>query len=706
MTFVYIFLGVILLILGITIFQLLIKACQKTAPELPSKVKDCKVSTTPQDMKNFVSVYNFLCGKNSGTIFFDEEIYNIVKNQADYVAHRFDCSDFRLLLMYKIYKDGYKNLDSKTKALIENTFINFKYSMDEEGDDSMCFWSENHQLIFAVMEYLAGCEWQEKVFPNNNMTGREHKEKAQNLISSWMKQRFDYGFSEYLSNNYFAEDIAPMSVFITYCSDEKLVSQMKIILDLLFLDVALNSVNNRFVSASSRMYANNKAGTYFGNSIQVPMNILWGQEMECKLSNDSSFSKDEIKKLHDLLEKEPNYISICFTDMMEKNLYDFPAAIKNIALSDKCTEVKMSCGLSPEDLKNNNLIGQQPHQIMAQFGAEAFTNPQVINNTVKYLKKNKMLTNSFVSYFKFLDILLLKPFNFGKFCAKHNLMPHGIALFRGNIYTYRTKHYALSTAMAQEVDTCGAQEHVWVANIASELTLFTTHPAFGDDKKFGSSPGYWIGNGRRPMSVQNNNVNITIYKLSEKIRLPETQLSKVTHAYFPKCFYDEVEERENIVFARKNSVFVALIMNGKYIFKPYNEKAVKPIYKTHPMEKEKDEYLIKGEFDLCRYEKNYHIYVTELSDSETETFEEFKKRIAENEICFGEADVTYKTKNSSMFVSYNGTYTLNGKEYVCNDMRYDCQYCKAERKAQEILIDDNVGNRYMLSFDKVLRQEI
>ena len=41
----------------------------------------------------------------------------------------------------------------------------------------------------------------------------------------------------------------------------------------------------------------------------------------------------------------------------------------------------MSCGLSPEDMKNEGLIGQEPHQIMAQTGAETFTNPEVVENT-------------------------------------------------------------------------------------------------------------------------------------------------------------------------------------------------------------------------------------------------------------------------------------------------------------------------------------
>ena len=112
------------------------------------------------------------------------------------------------------------------------------------------------------------------IFINNGMTGEEHRQKAAERIEIWMRHRFNYGFSEYLSNNYLAEDISPMANYIAYCRDKESADRMKIIMDILWLDVALNSVNNRFVAVSSRMYGNNKAGNFYGNSIQSAMNVL------------------------------------------------------------------------------------------------------------------------------------------------------------------------------------------------------------------------------------------------------------------------------------------------------------------------------------------------------------------------------------------------------------------------------------------------
>lgn len=699
MTAVYFLLSLLGLIALVTTAEVIYYIRMKPAQELPRKDEAEKYSMTVNG-KSFEEAYLFLSDDANAPEFTEEEIFTMISNQCAYMNRRFDCSDFRAQLLFKIYKDCYNTLSPRCRELIKKSFLDFKYFMDEPGDDSMCYWSENHQILFATSEYLAGQEWQEETFTNNGMTGREHMKKAEERIEAWMTQRFNFGFSEYLSNNYLAEDISPMANLIAYCQDEKIISRMKIIMDILWLDVALNSVNNRFVSTSSRMYGNNKAGNYYGNSIATAMNVLWGVDGAQKILCNPYLSEKEKRQISDTLSKKPNYISICFTDIVKKGIYTLPDVIKDIALSDESFDVKMGCGLSPDDMKNENLVGQKPHQIMAQWGAETFTNPEVINNTIEYLKKNKMYHSSFLGYFRFLNLTVLKIFNWEKIAAKHNFMPHGVATGRGNIYTYRTAHYSMSTSVAKDIDICGAQEHVWTANISEALTLFTTHPAGNGNGRYGASPGYWIGNGRRPMSVQNKNVNITIYKLPTKKRLGETGIADMTHAYMPKCFYDEFEMRENIIFARKNGVFIAMICNGKPEFREFNEDSAKAIYKNRIFP---DEYRINGEFDLIRQGGEYHIYITELSDSDKETFEAFKERIRKNNVIFGNGNVSYSTESGEIFVLHDGEFKVNGEEINTEFDRYDCKFCKAPRKPDTVFVN-NEKHTLLLDYNNIIRE--
>lgn len=678
MTVIYILCAVAAFFVLLTVVELVRLMRIKPLPDLPDKSDADKYSLNVNG-KSFEDLYLFLSGKQAEPSFSEDEMYSLLSKQAEYMNNRFDCADFRAQMLFKIYKDCSEKLSERCKTIIKEAFLNFKYFMDEPGDDSMCYWSENHQILFAVSEYLAGQEWPDSIFTNNAMSGKWHMEKAKIRIEAWMKQRFDYGFSEYLSNNYLAEDIAPMANYIVYSQDEKSVQQMKIIMDILWLDVALNSVNNRFVAVSSRMYGNNKAANCIGNSIQAAMNVLWG-----KVSED----------------KKPNYIVLCFTDAVEKGFYTLPEAIKDIALSDESFVSKMSCGLSPDDMVNEKLIGQTDSCIMAQTGAETFTNHQVISNTLEYLRKNKMFKNKFLSYFRFLNLTVLKCVNWQKFARKHDIMPHGIALGRGNVYTFRSAHYSISTDICKDVGVCGAQDQVWTANIAQELALFTTHPAGDGNGRYGASPGYWVGNGRRPVSVQNESVNISIYKIPSKKRLGETGIAAMTHAYMPRDFYDEFELCKNTVFARKNGVFVAIISNGELKFKPFNPNSANGILKGRKFPGDQE---LNGEFDLCRYGDGYHIYITELSDEGKETFAQFKDRIKSNAVSFEDnGKVGYATASGALTVSYDGEFNVNGKSAEREFNRYDSKFCKAQRKPDSIFVNSS-KNSLTLDFKNAKR---
>lgn len=680
----YAVLLVLFLLLTVTAAEIFLLTRKKTARELPLP-EEADAFSTSVNGKKFEELYSFLCGDKNAPVFSDEEAEILIKKQCNYMLCRFDCADFRAQLLFKIYKDCYDVLTENAKDMIKSAFLSFKYFMDEPGTDSMCYWSENHQILFAVSEYLAGQEWKEEIFTNNNMTGEMHRKKAEERILAWMEQRFYYGFSEYLSNNYLAEDIAPMGNLIAYCKDKELVTRMKIIMDLLWFDVALNSVNNRFVAVSSRMYGNNKISNIYGNSIQSAMNCLWGDRASEILNNEATISPTEKELSKISLSKAPNHITVCFTDIVKKGIYTLPPVIKEIAFYNDSFVSKTGCGLSPSDLEKEKLIGQKPHQIMAQMGAETFTNPEVINNTLKYLKNNKMFGNSFVCYFKYLTVSAVKLLNLRKITEKYDMLPHGIALGRGNIYTYRTPYYSLSTDICKDTDRCGAQEHQWSACISEDLSLFTTHPSGDGNSRFGASPGYWIGNGRRPMSVQYESVNITIYKIPHKKRFGETAVSDITHAFMPKNLYDETELCGNTVFARKNNVYIALISNGELYFRPFDKNSADGIQKGY-------NYLekcnIDSEFDLVRQGGDFHAYITELSDISKESYEEFKARIRNNSYDFSDGSaVSYSSYFGQISAVYKKGYSVCGTPQKIEFDRFESIFCKAERKAKKITVN-------------------
>ncbi len=169
----------------------------------------------------------------------------------------------------------------------------------------------------------------------------------------------------------------------------------------------------------------------------------------------------------------------------------------------------------------------------------------------------------------------------------------------------------------------------------------------------------------------------------------------------PKDFYDEFELDGNTVFARKNSVFVAFVANGELEFKPFDEKSANGVLKGR---KFPDGVKFESEFDLCRFGEGYHVYVTELSDSEKETFDDFKSRIRGNTVQFGDDGfVKYCTESGEVEVSYDGTFNVDGKPAAKEFARYDSKFCRAERKAELIKVDSG-KHRLLLDFKNAERE--
>ncbi|RME63243.1 MAG: hypothetical protein D6790_05020, partial [Caldilineae bacterium] len=125
-----------------------------------------------------------------------------IQQTIDSINQRADCSDFYLvglLGMMDRYMDE-PDFPGALREPLEECVLNFRYWMDEPGNDAMCFWSENHQILFHACEVLAGQLFPEERFTNAGMTGAEHRRKGEEMALSWLRKRALGGFREWDSN--------------------------------------------------------------------------------------------------------------------------------------------------------------------------------------------------------------------------------------------------------------------------------------------------------------------------------------------------------------------------------------------------------------------------------------------------------------------------------------------------------------------------
>ena len=73
------------------------------------------------------------------------------------ISVREDCSDFWMVsVLWAWHKHRYTQLPEKLWDRTRSSILGYRYWLDEPGNDSMWFWSENHVLCFPC---VAASSW-------------------------------------------------------------------------------------------------------------------------------------------------------------------------------------------------------------------------------------------------------------------------------------------------------------------------------------------------------------------------------------------------------------------------------------------------------------------------------------------------------------------------------------------------------------------
>ena len=626
---------------------------------------------------------------------------------------REDCADFTACGMIRFYLENEHRLAEKNKAEIKECLTGFKYWMDQYDGrkDSMCHWSENHQILFATTEYLAGCEWPDATFADGK-SGEEHVDMAKERIEAWMSQRYYYGFNEYYSNNYYPEDIAPMANFIQFAraEDSDMVDRMKIVMDIIWIDIATQSykyvdengaTQYAFMSASGRMYMDNKSSDDTGNRLRPYINLVLGNGDDYKTDSNRFF--------------------VCFRRMYEARvdgdpIYELPEVIKEIF--NDATEnqiVKSSNGITISELVADGFVGKEVGQIMMQMGMEAFSNKEVIDNSIDYLNKNKLFNNEFLNDFKMVNLWPLTLTNSLGFASGIiNPSTNGKAIQRANVYTYQTPYYSMSTSQEHFAGDYADQHQISISTLGSDLSVYTAQPMRNSTRG-----QYWVGYGRLPYSVQDENVNISIYTIPEKTGMLEPHIVQYTHAYFPVGLFDEVITDylgDGYIFGRKGDTYIMLhaISDGQGTLMFKNDMpGVTAEELTSDRSKIKDNVreMIEASGDL-RYDLIFeggtsHAWITELGCiRDNGSFEAFVEKMLSNNCKYEDMTVSYETADKLFSVKYDVHFMINGEKIDTNYARYENDYVVngvVDRKSEVISIDWQ-GYWLTLDFEKGIRE--
>ena len=572
----------------------------------------------------------------------------------DFINGQYDCADFQLATLVRILYDFRDEVPDSVLTKIESILLNFRYWMDEPGENGMCYWSENHQILFASSEYLIGQLYPDSIFYNNGLTGSEHMEKAKILILDWLEMKWEYGFSEFYSNVYYSEDIGGMINLIDYSNNEEIVKKTKIVMDLLIYDVASQKSGNMFISVSGRAYEKSRKGDPNASFYNIT-NFIWESESNLKPHLNYGF-------------------------MASKN-YEVPQVLKEIGNDKNRAIIKQSNGLNITELENEGYYGFDNKSIMMQWGMGAFTNSEIIRNSLKYIRKNNMFTNEFLHDFKDLDFTVFRLFNLEPIISKMiKTQADGNAIQRANTYTFRTKDYSIYTVQNHFPNMNASQHHIAGMNLGDSFAVFHVHPAAPDSVKL-HSPNYWVGYGRLPHAVQDENISLAIYNLPEEKNPMEMYMLDFTHAYFPTELFDSTFITNNYAFGKKGSAFTAFIGKNKLQIKDGSTD------------------------DLIQDGRKVYWIIEAGSNEKDGSFKDFYSRILNNPLKFKDETLLldYTSNNRNLTLEYDGLFHVNDKEINTEYERFDSPYIRADRKPKNM--EFRYNDKYLFLDFKNLKRE-
>ena len=479
-----------------------------------------------------------------------------------------DTSDFDLNRLITLLIRQGDHLDPGLADAVEQRVLAAKYWWTEptpEGEvDDQYYWTENHQIIFLANEYVAGQEYEDAEFTNSGMTGAEHVAHADERLRIWFEQRSRFGFSEWLSNVYWNEDLMGVLLLAEFADDPEIARLASMTLDVMFVELAGHVQQGTFGSTHGRSYQKDK---------------LNGRD-------EDTFSV--VKMVFDRT-PVPYANADTATLLAVAERYRPPEVARRIASSEVPAVFRTKSSLPLDPNAPVDATVEAPYGLtfegevglMTWWAMGAQFPWQVVPTSVELVREYDLFETS-----NFQQASALAPIVADADDDTLRGLAAGLAtqvnpglLSQVDTYTTRSPEVMLSTAQDWRPGQRGEQNHVWQATLDPDALVFTTHPREGvpSAEDPNDREGYWTGDGAIPRSAQHGEVSISIYA-------PQYDGSggvgsgaysftyePATHAFFPTEHFDEVVEQDGWVIGRKGDGYVALWSARPAAWRTYTE---------------------------------------------------------------------------------------------------------------------------------------
>jgi hypothetical protein len=510
------------------------------------------------------------------------------------------------------------NLPESVSTGVHESFTSFKYWFDDpfrcqefSGDtdafrqssklnkhedmghgQDMTYWSENHRILFATAEYLAGQFWPDDQFvsmrafrkegPNGglrkgDMTGRGHMAHARKRVLRWLDERLRIGFSEWNSPGYYVYDIIPLLNLADFAVDPEIRVRAAMVMDLLIFDLALNSPTGAMAGSAGRVYFEGK-NCVWEQAVRNPSELLFGRLTHftdyhfAAVAVATSPSYRPPDALIQLARKGPttltakSRVSINFDEAPEYGVGVSTADDMEFWWSRAAYATKQTILGSRAVATENGLLDTPPFSDILpaiKSAAKAIDTAEDVGAGILGGIAGAVAGFAVAGPLGAIGggiagaVAGAEAPDFTQVDAADlfSVLTEGSVLSRGNLYVHRADGAALASVQNFRRGQINFQAMPCVAVLEGGAMVWTSYPSAGSyldlSLLFGlihvdhakifpaghDGPNWWTGNAVQPRVVQEGSAAITAYDAKETQKL---MFGERTHAWFPKDQFDEV----------------------------------------------------------------------------------------------------------------------------------------------------------------------
>lgn len=182
-----------------------------------------------------------------------------INQLVEIIDQRHDCADFDLvplLWAYRLTHKEYPHLWHK----FESCVVNFRYWMDEPGNDVMWYFSENHALLFHTSQLLSAQWFAGDIFTNSLRSAKEQQAVAEERLFTWFENFFSHEMAEWNSAPYFPIDLIGLLALYEWADNQEIKQQAKVAMDCLWKLIANASHQGYLAASQGRSYEKSLIG--------------------------------------------------------------------------------------------------------------------------------------------------------------------------------------------------------------------------------------------------------------------------------------------------------------------------------------------------------------------------------------------------------------------------------------------------------------